>query len=151
MNSLKIIEGKISKINFKGKGGKEQEIISCFANKLIRKNSELFDCEDEDSGEKYEFKKQANTQWFDPRKFFNLTENEKKISLVFILVDKDGFCDVIFLVKLDQFVEKNFSTDQLKDAYKYGKKYPKDQIKSGVNIREFLEKNQDVVKTVWRK
>jgi len=148
---LQINKEKIFELNFKGKGGKEQEILSCFTNKLIRKNADLFDCEDEDTGEKYEFKKQANTQWFDPRKFYNLTEEQKKITLVFILVDKDGFCDSITSVKLGTFVEKNFSVDQLRDAYEYGKKYPKDQIKSGIHIRDFIRKEQEIVNTIWKK
>jgi len=60
----------LEKLNFKGRGGKEQQILSCFKNNLIRHNGILFDCIDSESNEKYELKKQRNLQWFDPRKYF---------------------------------------------------------------------------------
>jgi len=47
----------IRKCNFKGKGGKENLIISCFINNLIIEKRKLYDCIDADSNEKYELKK----------------------------------------------------------------------------------------------
>ena len=64
----------IRKCNFKGRGGMEKLIISCFLNKLNRSSVPLYDCMDIDTKKKYEFKKQRNDQWLDPIKFFNLSD-----------------------------------------------------------------------------
>jgi len=149
VNSLKIVEKKILELNLKGKGGREQELISCFENNLERKNAVIYDVLDKDTGEKYEFKKQVNTQWFDPRKFYGLKEDERNVTIIFVLIDHDGNCDSISLVNLGKFIERNYSQEQLKDAFHYGKKYPKDQIKSGIRIRDFVQNNSDIVQMIW--
>ena len=62
----------------------------------IKENGILFDCIDIDTKKKYELKKQKNDQWLDPSKFFNLSEDDKQITMVFILYDKNsGLCDMI--------------------------------------------------------
>jgi hypothetical protein len=78
---LKINEEFVTKSNFKGRGGKEQEILSCFKNNLIRQNGVLFDCRDTDSNKKYELKKQRNLQWFDPRNTLIYQMKNKKLQL----------------------------------------------------------------------
>ena len=40
--TLIIDKNFISKCNFKGRGGKENEVISCFSNNLIKENGILF-------------------------------------------------------------------------------------------------------------
>ena len=75
--TLIIDKNFISKCNFKGRGGKENEVISCFSNNLIKENGMLFDCIDLDTKKKYELKKQKNDQWLDPSKFFNLSDDDK--------------------------------------------------------------------------
>jgi len=139
----------VSKCNFKGRGGKENQVISCFTNNLIKENGELFDCIDADSKEKYELKKQRDLQWLDPRKFFNLSDDDKKITLVFILYDSSGFCDVIATIRLGDFVKIVYTGEHLKSAKNYAKKFPKDQIKSGIKIRDFIKDNKDIVEILW--
>jgi len=148
--ALKINEKNVTKINFRGKGGKEKEILSCFQNNLVRRNGVLFDCQDLDTGEKYELKKQRNLQWFDPRKFLNLSKNDREIIIVFLLIDATGYCDKIATCKLGDFIDRSFNEEQLHDAGNYAKKYPKDQIKSGINVREFIKNNPDV-EIAWKK
>ncbi len=148
---LNIDHSKINLLNFEGKGGKEQEILSCFTNNLVRKNGILFDCQDVDNGEKFEFKKQRNLQWFDPRKFTSLSDDDKNITIVFVLIDSTGHCDEITTIKLGDFVKRCYSSEQLHDANIYAEKYPKDQIKSGINIREFIKNNADIVKMIWNR
>jgi len=148
---LQINEDYILKCNFVGKGGKEKQIISCFKNKLVKKSGKLFDCIDIETEEKYELKKQKNQQWLDPRKFFNLSKKDEKITLVFFLIDQDGYCDIVATVKLGDFISRNYSANQLLDAHRYAEKYPKDQIKSGINIREFINKNSDIIEFIWQK
>ena len=139
---LKINEESLNKLNFKGRGGKEQQIISCFKNNLVRQNGVLYDCIDLENNEKYELKKQRNLQWFDPRKYFGLSDEDQKITVVFLLINKSGLCDLIVTVNLGKFVNEIFSKEQLKDANIYANKYPKDQIKSGISVREFVKNIQ---------
>lgn len=148
---LKVNEEFVTKSNFKGRGGKEQEILSCFKNNLIRQNGDLFDCRDTDSNEKYELKKQRDDQWFDPRKYSNLSDEEKKIIIIFLLIDKTGYCDMIATVNLDDFVNNNFNAEYLLDAYNYKQKHPKDQIKSNIKVREFIKNNHDIVQIIWKR
>jgi hypothetical protein len=58
---------------------------------------------------------------------------------------------MITIVNLGDFVNKIFNVEQLLDANNYAQKHPKDQIKSGVNIREFIKINQDVVQIIWKR
>ena len=147
---LQINEDYILKCNFEGKGGKENEIIPCFKNKLVKKSGKLFDCIDSDNDEKYELKKQENQQWLDPRKFFNLSKEDGRITMVFVLCDSSGRCDMIATMATADFAERAFSLKKLQDANNYAKKYPKDQIKSGIKIRELINSNKDVVKIIWK-
>ena len=133
----------ISKCNFKGRGGKENEVISCFSNNLIRENGVLFNCIDIDTEKRYELKKQTNDQWLDPSKFFNLSNDDKQIIVVFILYDKNsGLCDMVATVSLGDLVKIVYTKDHLKSAENYAKKFPKDQIKSGIKIRDFIKNNK---------
>jgi hypothetical protein len=50
--TLVVNDDFIRKCNFKGRGGKENQIISCFSNNLIRKNEILFDFVDIDTKKK---------------------------------------------------------------------------------------------------
>ena len=147
---LRINEGFVLKCNFGGKGGKEKQIIPCFKNKLVKKSGKLFDCIDIDNNEKYELKKQKNQQWLDPRKFFNLTKEEGRIIMVFVLCDTSWHCDMIATTSTADFAERAFSLQKLQDAHNYAKKYSKDQIKSGIKIRELIKSNEDAVKIIWK-
>lgn len=147
---LQINEDFILKCNFGGKGGKEKLIIPCFKNKLVKKSGKLFDCIDIDSNEKYELKKQKNQQWLDPRKFFNLSKEDGRITMVFVLCDSSWHCDMIATMNTADFAERAFSLKKLQDANNYAKKYPKDQIKSGIKIRELINDNKDAVKIIWK-
>ena len=141
----------ISKCNFKGKGGKESQILSCFTNNLIKENGELFDCIDDDTKEKYELKKQKNLQWLDPRKFYNLSNDDKKIIMIFVLYDdSSGLCDTIATIRLGDFVKIAYMEEHLKSAKNYAKKFPKDQIKSSIKIRDFIKDNEDSVEILWK-
>jgi len=146
---LVINEEFIRKCNFKGRGGKENQVISCFRNNLIKENGELFDCVDADNKEKYELKKQKNLQWLDPRKFFNLSNDDKKIIMVFLLYDSSGLCDIIATIRLGDFVKIVYNEKHLESAKNYAKKFPKDQIKSGIKIRDFIKENRNKVKIIW--
>jgi|SaaInlStandDraft_6_1057023.scaffolds.fasta_scaffold51053_2 hypothetical protein len=150
--TLIINDDFIRKCNFKGRGGKENEVISCFLNNLIKENGILYDCIDIDTKKKYELKKQKNDQWLDPSKFFNLSNEDKEITMVFILYDKNsGLCDMVATISLGNLIKIIFTEDHLKSAESYAKKFPKDQIKSGIKIKDFIKNNKDSVKIIWKK
>jgi len=148
---LKINEDFVLKCNFRGKGGKENQIINCFRNNLIKKNGVLFDCIDDDTRERYELKKQRSQQWFDPRKFFDISNEDRKITMVFVLCDIAWNCDMIATMSIVDFTRKAFSFKKLQDANNYAKKYPKDQIKSGIKVRELINNNKDIVEIIWKR
>ena len=148
---LIVDESFVEKCNFGGRGGKENQVIACFKNNLIKENGELFDCVDAETGKKYELKKQKNLQWLDPRKFFNLSEDDKNITMVFLLYDSLGFCDIIATIKLGSFVEQVYSKEHLESAKYYAKKFPKDQIKSGIKIRDFLKNYDGKMNILWQR
>jgi hypothetical protein len=150
--TLIIDKNFISKCNFKGRGGKENEVISCFSNNLIKENGMLFDCIDLDTKKKYELKKQKNDQWLDPSKFFNLSDDDKQITMVFILYDKNsGLSDMVATITLEDLVKIVYTEEHLKSAENHVKKFPKDQIKSGIKIRDFIKNNKDNVQIIWKK
>ncbi len=150
--TLVVNDDFIRKCNFKGRGGKENQIISCFSNNLIRKNEILFDFVDIDTKKKYEFKTQRNDQWLDPSKFSKLTNEDKKITVIFILYDKNsGLCDMVATISLGDLVKILYTDEHLKSAENHVKKFPKDQIKSSIRIRDFIKNNKDSVKIIWKK
>jgi hypothetical protein len=150
--TLVVNDDFIRKCNFKGRGGKENQIISCFSNNLIRKNEILFDFVDIDTKKKYEFKTQRNDQWLDPSKFSKLTNEDKKITVIFILYDKNsGLCDMVATISLGDLVKILYTDEHLKSAENHVKKFPKDQIKSSIRIRDFIKNNEDSVKIIWKK
>ena len=101
---LEINENQIMSANLSGRGGKEGAVLSLFVDDLTRVNDVLFDAIDS-NGNKFEFKKQANLQWFDIGKYYNLTEEEKNINMVFLL-HKDGKLEKVAIIKLGKFIER---------------------------------------------
>ena len=83
---ININETKILEVNLGGRGGKESLLSEVFSN-IKRTDEELFDAITQD-GTRLEFKKQANTQWFDAGKYHNLSEADQSILMTFILTTK---------------------------------------------------------------
>ena len=144
---------ELSKVNLKGYGGKEN-IISSILSKVEgweRSSHKLYDYRNDILGCFIECKKQANLQWLDPSKYYNLNKKEKEIVFLFIVLDKQGFVDILFSIKCGDLVDRFWSTDHIRDAYNYICKYPKDQIKSSIKTREFYAENKDIITTIYHK
>jgi len=58
---------------------------------------------------------------------------------------------MIATAKLGDFVDRSFDIKQLQDGKNYVKKYPKDQIKSGIKIREFIKNNKEILEIAWKR
>jgi len=75
-------EKNILDLDIAGKGGKDAEIAVALG--FERKSARFYDAIDQ-GGEKWEFKKQERQQWIDPYKLAELTDEEKKIKILFFM------------------------------------------------------------------
>lgn len=144
---------QLSRVNLKGYGGKETILSSILSNTdgWERCSHKLYDYKNDMLGCLVECKKQADLQWLDPSKYHKLSSEERAIRFVFIVLDKKGFVDIVFSIRVDDFVDRFWSKDHVRDAYEYICKYPKDQIKSSLKTRKFYANNQDIVTTIYHK
>jgi hypothetical protein len=142
---------KLSSVNLKGYGGKEGILSSILskADGWERSSHKLYDYKNDLLGCLVECKKQADLQWLDPSKYHGLSRKGRDIRFLFIVVDKQGFVDLVFSVRTGDFVDRFWSKDHVRDAYEYICKYPKDQIKSSIKTRKFYAENQDIVTTIY--
>ena len=89
-------EKNILELDIAGKGGKDAEISIALG--FERKSARFYDAIDT-TGEKWEFKKQQSSQWIDPYKLAELSNEEKKIKILFFM-HKDG--------KITEIYETNY-------------------------------------------
>jgi hypothetical protein len=143
----------LSRANLKGYGGKEN-ILSSILSRVDgweRSSHKLYDYRNDMLGCLVECKKQADLQWLDPSKYYNLSSEEKEIRFLFIVLDKRGFVEILFSVRCGDLVDRFWSQDHVRDAYEYICKYPKDQIKSSTKTRKFYAENQDIITTIYHR
>ncbi len=143
----------LSRANLKGYGGKEN-ILSSILSRVDgweRSSHKLYDYRNDMLGCLVECKKQADLQWLDPSKYYDLSKEEKEIRFLFIVLDKRGFVDILFSVRCGDLVDRFWSQDHVRDAYEYITKYPKDQIKSSMKTRKFYAENQDIISTIYHR
>ena len=143
----------LSIVNLKGYGGKENILSSILSrdNGWERTSHTLYDYKNDLLDCLVECKKQADLQWLDPSKYYRLSDREKKIRFLFIVINKQGYVDVAFTVKAEDLIGRLWSNDHVKDAWEYIQKYPKDQIKSSIKTRAFYRDNQDIIRTVYER
>ena len=143
----------LSQTNLKGYGGKENVLSSILSSVdgWERTSHKLYDYRNDMLGCLVECKKQANLQWLDPSKYYELSREEGDIRFLFIVVDKKGFVDLVFSVRTADLVDRFWSKDHVRDAYEYIRKYPKDQIKSSMKTRKFYAENRDIVSTIYER
>lgn len=137
---------KLKIANVAGAGGKEREIVECFED-LVVTSQELYDAVDE-HGNKYEFKKQNDTQYFDTGKYGNLSEEEEKIWMVFIQHEK-GLVNNVQKIRLGEllkslgdnkeFAELGWSEEAIQMDYELKQRYPKKQLKTRLAVKKFLK------------
>ena len=144
-------------INLMGKGGKENIIKTILSKSWKRKETKrgkgigsIHDFVNTILSLKLEIKNQEDLQWFDPGKYDGLTDEEKEILMLFIVLNKQRKVpDACFVVKTGDFIESTFSKEQLKDSREYKTKYPKTQIKHGVHMRKWFKENRDKTNVLY--
>ena len=156
---------EVTSVNLSGKGGKERLLNRVFEG-IVRKSESLYDAITP-NGTKLEFKKQANTQWFDAGKYHNISKEDESILMTFVVISKAtknrkaGEIDYIFTMQLVDFLEILTSTkkhqddgwerDNIETCYNQKKRYKTQQAKIKVDIRDFYQDNKDKVELIWKR
>ncbi len=143
----------ISSINLRGRGGKEQMLHDILTRHSGWKRDShiLYDYSNDLLGCLVECKKQQDLQWIDPSKYHSITDEQKDIVFLFLVINKSGTVDIAFTVRVGDFIGRIWTNEHIKDAWEYIQKYPKDQIKSSVKVRTFYKNNQDIITTVYKR
>ncbi|WP_199459791.1 hypothetical protein [Vibrio owensii] len=145
---LKINLENISSVNLSGRGGKEELVVSLFSNKLTRESKALYDLIDADTGKKYELKKQKDLQWLDPSKYYNLSEEDKQITMVFVCYQTSGV-DLIFTCSLGDLIEIEYSEEIVTACRNVRIVDPSIQTKKGLKTRSFLKSNRSICNVLY--
>jgi hypothetical protein len=96
---------QVNEVNVLGRGGMENR-VSALLPAWERSHAALYDYETEYNGKslRLEVKKQANTQWFDSGKYYQLNEQNRDIIVLFVN-HFQGRIDSIAAVQLGSFVD----------------------------------------------
>tara|TARA_Y100000592_G_C5360944_1_gene263671 strand:+ start:89 stop:562 length:474 start_codon:yes stop_codon:yes gene_type:complete len=154
---ISVNKNKAKAANVGGRGGKENMVLSLFNENLKRVSKPLYDAVSP-NGDKIEFKKQADDQWFDLPKYYNLSDKDKKIIMTFIM-HKSGKVVKIAVVSLGEMLtrlidnpkysEYGWTSDAMETLHLLKQKSPKIQSKIKLKTRSFLEDNSDIVKVIY--
>ncbi len=143
----------IETISMAGKGGGEK----AFAAALIdfkRVSACLYDFVNENTQEKVELKKQKNLQWFDGWKYHNLSEEDKIITMLFVLHDGDKVSNIYSmplgtmidtLLSDPEYNEAGWTPDVLQILHTLKGMAHKVQSKLPLKVKAFVEKHCDIV------
>ena len=131
------IQAVFPKVDLRGMGGKEKEILKLFPN-LKRENHSLYDFVDS-SGIKYEVKKtqfKRLQSWIDPMKYINLTEEDKKIIFRFVYYNNTtGECLEVVDTTLGEVVQRFIPSDLMEPTQKILSIFPnRGQLQFKLNI-----------------
>ena len=142
----------ISEISMAGKGGGEK----AFAPALIdfeRVSACLFDFVNDSTQEKIELKKQKNLQWFDGWKYHNLREEDRRITMLFVLHDGEKVSSIYSmplgtmidtLLSDSEYNESGWTPDVLRALYDLKGIASKVQSKLPLKVKGFIDKHRDV-------
>tara|TARA_Y100000592_G_C5455270_1_gene311055 strand:- start:876 stop:1394 length:519 start_codon:yes stop_codon:yes gene_type:complete len=164
---IKINKKQAQKANLSGRGGKEfilKHVFTVDGVECKRVNKPLYDFTQ--GNHRLEFKKQSNTQWFDVGKYHNLKQNDEDIDMVFIVTSK-GKADnlpqgqIIYiavmrlgtmlnlLLNTSKYNQLGWTKENLKTCYEQKLKYPTQQAKVKLNVRNFLRENKSYMKALF--
>ena len=154
---IQVNKNKAKVTNVSGRGGKENVVLSLFNENLKRVSKPLYDAVSP-NGDKIEFKKQSDDQWFDLPKYYNLSEHDKNIIMTFIM-HKSGKVVKIAVVSLGKMLDRlidnpryreyGWTSDAMETLHTLKQKSPKIQSKIKLKIRSFLEDNNDIVEVIY--
>lgn len=138
---------QVSRLDLAGRGGGEKR-ISLLLPGWRRVSRSLYDFEIATAGATYrlEVKKQADLQWFDSGKYYELSQSDREIGLLFLLHRK-GPVDRVVLTSLGELVDwlcEHRAADGWNDvvmapAARFKRDYPSLQFKARVYVRKALQ------------
>ena len=143
----------ISEINMGGKGGGEKAFAAALVD-FKRVSACLFDFVNESTQEKIELKKQKNLQWFDGWKYHDLSDEDKLITMLFVLHDGDKVSSIYSmplgtmidtLLADSEYDDAGWTPEVLQTLYTLKGVAHKVQSKLPLKVKAFVEKHQDVV------
>ena len=145
----------IKDVNLKGKGGGEKKLLEAgifqTSEGWRRVNKALYDFENSISNQKVEVKKQQDSQWMDAGKYVNLTETEKKISIIFLQIDYDGNVEAVHEISTEKLVDTLWDSATMEAAKKLKEVCPQAQIKCPIKVKKFFSTHTDISKTMYSK
>jgi len=145
-------------LNIGGRGGKEASLLPLFPD-YERVSAPLYDfVNSKDSKDRIETKKQANCQWFDIGKYHDLSEDDKGISMMFLVHDK-GTIKHIFRVSLGNLLDilcsdpehqkSGWTFDNIEQCSILKSKYPSMQVKVKLNVKSLYKKYEKQLETLY--
>jgi len=135
----------VDEISVSGRGGKERDL-----GKLLRDwqrvSEKLYDYQISYQQKiwKVELKKQANLQWFDVRKYYQLGVEDREIFVLFVN-HNSGRIDTIAAITLGSFIDlllkigkDGWTEDVLSTGRRWQQSYPSLQFKAQAKIRDLI-------------
>lgn len=153
---------QIDSVMVAGRGGKEQDIAKVLLPSARRVSFPLHDYEIWDGETRYriEVKKQANDQWFDIGKYYNLSDGDRDIVMLFVN-HIDGQIQSVVAIKLgtlldellsnNSFIPYGWASDVLKIASELKKKCPQLQFKAKLKVRDFVASHKHLFQVLYER
>jgi len=157
MSNLKIDPNIVPNLDISARSKYEKNLQPIFPNHK-EESKALYDfVNPNDPEDRLEIKKQVAAQWFDPSKFHNLSESDKKINVIFLKHEK-GKIKKIFSIQLGDMFDIFCSDPKIGWSLEYVKHYAdgkekfpelKTQTKVSVNMNTFYKKYEKQVVTLY--
>lgn len=144
-----------------GRGGSEVNVAAILPG-WRRVSAPLHDYELATGGKvlRIELKKQVNLQWFDVGKYYRLTDESRRIWMLFV-IHEDGAVSLLLAVRLGTFVDRlcslpdfkalGWNNDVFETAAQFKKDYPALQFKVKANILSVYRAHPDLFEVLYKK
>jgi hypothetical protein len=144
-----------------GRGGRETDVAAILPG-WRRVSARLYDYELATEGKvlRVELKKQVNLQWFDVGKYYQLTEESRRIWLLFV-IHEGGVVSLLLAARLGRFVDRlcslpdfqalGWNRDVFETAAKFKEHYPALQFKVKANILSLYRAQPDLFEVLYNK
>lgn len=141
---------KVKQLSLAGRGGFEIPLLSTLRG-ARREGQKLFDATLEDGPVQYkiEIKRQADLQWFDIPKYHQLSDQDKKIIMVFFL-HKNSQMDMVAAITLEklldlvlkdeQTVKDGWTEEVIATGFALKQTYPTIQYKVKLKVRQLIQR-----------
>jgi hypothetical protein len=142
----------LSEINVSGYGSGEK----AFGPALIgfrRVDETLYDFVNDQTQEKVELKKQQGTQWFDGWKYHDLTPDDRKIVMMFLVYKKKTGVEYVWSISLGDFIDillddneyspDGWEVENLAIKHMTKQRYKTEQSKLKLSVKKFVNKHGD--------